>query len=214
MAWALRFYLTNFEIASHNLMSAISPPVTANSSMTPCSVPQCLSELVQFLDSLEERAPQQELNRLLTELEVSPELLSDFINFSDCTYHRNLITEAKWYELLCICWQSGQRSPIHNHAQSTCGLRIVEGVATETIFEPTASGQIKAVKSSDFSEGFVCTSEDADIHQVSNLQSPGKNLVTLHIYSPPLRTMDTYTLLGSDSVPYSPPQNEKPDCPE
>ncbi len=36
--------------------------------------------------------------------------------------------------------------------------------------------------------------QDADIHQVSNLQAEGTDLVTLHIYSPPLLRMDTYSL--------------------
>lgn len=162
-------------------------------------VPNPLKELVQYLDGLTERASVEKLEELLTSLEITRDDLINYAHFGPQTYRRNLICEGEWYELLCICWQDGQRSPIHNHAGSTCGLRIIHGIATETLFEWTDCGQIKAVESVDAVEGHVCSSQDADVHQVSNLQAAGKDLMTLHIYSPALRTMDTYSLLGEVS---------------
>ena len=159
-------------------------------------VPNALKELLEYLEGLTERASMEKLGELLSALNVSRDDLEAFVNFGDLTYRRNLIAETDWFELLCICWKSGQRSPIHNHEGSTCGLRIIEGTATETIFDRTPSGQYKAIRSMDFSQDLVCTSQDSDVHQVSNLQAAGSNLITLHIYSPPLRTMETYSLLG------------------
>ncbi len=185
-------------------MSSIPSKTPVESIMATKPVPECLSELIGFLEGLQGRVPLDKLHRLLKGLDVCHEQLQEFTRFSDCTYRRNLICEGEWYELLCICWRSGQRSPIHNHAGSTCGLRIIQGCATETLFESSPCGQIKAANSSDFGEGYVCTSQDADIHQVSNLQATDCDLITLHIYSPPLRTMDTYSLLGPESVEYSP----------
>ena len=178
--------------------------------MSKITLPDCLRPLVEFLESLEARASQEKLGRLLAELTIDAEDLEPFVEFGCDTYRRNLICENQWYELLCICWKSGQRSPIHNHARSTCGLRIIEGVATETLFAMTDCGQIKAVESVDYPVGHHCTTEDADIHQVSNLQGKDRNLITLHIYSPPLRTMDTYSLMNSDVEEYSP--NNKAYC--
>jgi cysteine dioxygenase len=43
-------------------------------------------------------------------------------------------------------------------------------------------------------EGFICATQDQDIHQISNLQSGNADLVTLHIYSPPLLVMGQYSL--------------------
>ena len=37
-------------------------------------------------------------------------------------------------------------------------------------------------------------SEDEDLHQISNLQADAAELVTLHVYSPPLIMMGTYSL--------------------
>ena len=86
------------------------------------------------------------------------------------------------------------RSPIHDHAGSTCGLRILRGTATETVFERSPSGLIKPACSKDYRQGDVSVSADNYIHQVSNLQAQGEDLVTLHVYSPPLLRMATYSL--------------------
>ena len=166
-------------------------------------IPTPLRELVDFLSALKSRAPVEQLGQLLSELEISPSDLQPFVHFGDVTYRRNLICDSDWFELLCICWKSGQRSPIHNHAGSTCGLRIIQGVATETTFAWTDCGQIKAVESLDYTPEHVCSTQDAQVHQVSNLQAEGNDLMTLHIYSPPLRKMDTYSLMGDIEV-YTP----------
>ncbi len=168
------------------------------------SVPTGLNELVGYLENLTKRADVNQLSRLLSDTSPSLADLRPFVEFGDRTYRRNLIHQSRWFELLCICWRSGQRSPIHDHAQSTCGLKIITGVATETIFATTECGQIKAVSSTDYRTGHVCSSQDADIHQVSNLQLSGKDLVTLHVYSPPITCMDTYSLLDSTRSIYVP----------
>ena len=170
-----------------------------------------LKPLVEFLEGLSERAPLDQLADLLQQIDVTAETLSPYKIFGDKTYRRNLICEGEWYELLCICWRSGQRSPIHNHAGSTCGLRIIQGVCTETVFESTPSGQIKAVSSTDCATGHVCATQDEEVHQVSNLQEAGQDLVTLHIYSPPLKAMDTYSLFSSETEIYR-PQNQDIVC--
>ena len=45
--------------------------------------------------------------------------------------------------------------------------------------------------------GAVLGSTDADVHQVSNLQADNADLVTLHVYSPPLVFMGTYDLTSA-----------------
>ncbi len=163
-----------------------------------------LHSLVEYLDSLSERATIEELQEQLTNLDIKLEDVSDHLRFGEKNYLRNLVHEGPWYHLLVICWRSGQRSPIHNHAGSTCGLRILSGVATETRFETTPSELIKAVGSSDMSVGELAVTQDSEIHQVSNLQTEGTDLVTLHIYSPPLLRMDTYSLTDSAIGEYKP----------
>jgi cysteine dioxygenase len=105
--------------------------------------------------------------------------------------------EGSVYHALVLCWRAGQRSPIHDHRGSSCGVRVIEGVATETGFERTSEGLIYPTHTRSLETGAVCGSYDDGIHQVSNLQPAGRNLITLHIYSPPLLRMGMYSLTDS-----------------
>lgn len=163
-----------------------------------------LSALFEYLDGLTERASIPDLRRLLGDLDVTPGMLDDHIVFSDERYRRNLVRAGTWFHFLVLCWRSGQRSPIHDHARSTCGLRVLRGTLTETRFERTPSGLLKPVQSIDYTEGHVCASQDSDTHQISNLQAPGNDLVTIHIYSPPLVRMNMYSLTDDSVTEYIP----------
>jgi cysteine dioxygenase len=112
------------------------------------------------------------------------------------------------YHALIICWRGGQRSPIHDHVGSNCAVKVLRGVATETIFERGPNGMIYATGSRILNAGEVCASADSDIHQVSNLEANENDLITLHLYSPPLISMNVYSLIGSGIRKFLDPINE------
>jgi cysteine dioxygenase len=172
------------------------------SSPTP---PEKLWPLIHYLDGLTARASIDRLRELLKETDVTLEDLREFVQFDGEHYRRNLVSIGEWYEILVICWQSGQRSPIHNHAKSTCGLKVLDGICTETVFDRSPCGQVVALHSTHLTAGYICASQDADTHQVSNLQPQGKNLVTMHIYSPPLRSMKKFSIMGTQAEEWRPP---------
>lgn len=146
------------------------------------------------LDQYDSRAPLQRLEQWLEELEIDWAEIAGVARFGPETYRRNLLRAGPAYHALVLCWRSGQRSPIHDHRASSCGVRVLRGTATETLFERTPAGHVYATRSRLLPTGYCCGSQDADIHQLSNLDPDGGDLVTLHIYSPPLLVMGTYSL--------------------
>lgn len=153
-----------------------------------------LTSFLSYLDSLSARAPLPELTAKMADLDVECDDFTDFIRFSEHGYTRNLVRAGPWYNALVLCWKNGQRSPIHDHKGSSCGVRVLRGTLTETLFELTPNGHVKATFSRDLLPNSVIGSEDTDIHQVSNLQLGDADLITLHVYSPPLLWMGTYSL--------------------
>lgn len=153
-----------------------------------------IHRLMEELNQFEERVPLDVLTQRLAALEVNCDDVRDFIEFDDDRYRRNLMYAGQGFQALILCWKNGQRSPIHDHEGSTCGVRVLKGVMTETVFDRTHEGRLIAMRSRELREGGVCGSQDADIHQVSNLQPNGAELITLHIYSPALESMNTYSL--------------------
>jgi cysteine dioxygenase len=162
--------------------------------MKACDIETTLESLYSYLDSLPGKAPLDELTSRVERLEVTYDDFAPFVRFSDQCYTRNLVRAGQHYNVLVLCWKNGQRSPIHDHKGSSCVLRVLRGTMTETLFEFTHHGLVKACSSHDSEPGSVAGQEDDDLHQVSNLQDGDAELVTLHIYSPPLKVMGTYSL--------------------
>jgi cysteine dioxygenase len=120
--------------------------------------------------------------------------LASYLIFNPARYVRNRVYDGPSYQALVLCWRNGQRSPIHNHRGSHCGVKVLRGVATETIFKPAPNGLLIPASTRELPAGHTCASADADTHQMSNLQAGGADLVTLHIYSPPLLRMEVFSL--------------------
>jgi cysteine dioxygenase len=150
--------------------------------------------MFHHLDGLSGRPDVERLTEELSTFDVELADLTDYLHFSPATYKRNLVRTGPHYHAWLLCWKNGQRSPIHDHTGSACVVRVLRGTLTETVFEPAPNGHVKAVFSRDVAEGCLLASEDTDIHQVSNLQAGDADLVTLHVYAPPLARMGTYTL--------------------
>lgn len=166
------------------------------------------AELLARLDAWRDRIPLGELEAALADVSMTLDDVRPWLIFGTETYRRNLVHAGPAYQALVLCWRNGQRSPIHDHAGSSCGVRVLAGEAVETVFERTRSGMVFAVRSLSHLPGGVCATQDADIHQVSNLADDGADLVTLHVYSPPLLNMGTYTLFDPHVRAFHEPVHE------
>src|SRR5262245_57099840 len=133
--------------------------------------------VLQELDHYAGRIPLAALEDWLARSTVTEAQVRPFVHFSDERYLRNLLYAGPSYQALVLCWRSGQRSPIHDHRGSSCAVKIISGVATETLFAVGPNGMIYATGSRQLPAGHSCASQDADIHQLSNLQPPGQDLV-------------------------------------
>jgi len=169
------------------------------------SLPDDLQTLFDYLDTYPDSIPIKLLEEKLRELTFNLDAVRTYAIFDDAHYRRNLIHEGPNYHALLLCWKSGQRSPIHDHRGSACGVRIVSGTALETIFAMTDGGYVYPTLTHELLEGLVCASYDMDIHQISNLQPLDQPLVTLHIYMPPLHNMGTYSLTSLQTGEFTDP---------
>ncbi len=146
------------------------------------------------LDRVAGRLPLRAILDWFAAVPLTAEDLASYLVFNPERYVRNRLHDGPSYQALVLCWRNGQRSPIHNHRGSNCGVKVLRGVATETLFARAPNGLIVATGSRDLPPGHVCASADDDVHQVSNLQAGGADLVTLHVYSPPLLRMEVFAL--------------------
>ncbi len=160
-----------------------------------------LVKLIRHMDGLSAPEEISVIDRLLRQADVSREDMLVACKFSDQRYARNVLAKSPWYQLIVICWRCGQSSPIHDHANSACGVRVVDGIATERRYERDNNGRVVFTEEQQFREGDVCTTSKTDIHVITN-QEPDRELVTLHLYSPPL-SMNFYAEQAAANLPIS-----------
>jgi cysteine dioxygenase len=152
-----------------------------------------LAKLVQLLEADVSVSPgrmQDILDRLIVPM---PELQS-YARFSATRYARNLVHKTDRFEIMIMCWNAGQRSSIHDHAGSLGGLKILQGVLTESVFSKAPNGMIKSLSSADYTGGETLVEQTSLVHQISNLQAEDRQAISVHIYVPPLLRMNVYSL--------------------
>ncbi|MBL4818979.1 MAG: cysteine dioxygenase family protein [Deltaproteobacteria bacterium] len=152
----------------------------------------CLKSLISRLEALGAKASSQHLAQILEAEASSYEVIKKRCEFSESRYTRKRIAIGEFYELLLIGWLPGQASTIHDHLDSSCAFRVLSGVATEKLYsldtvDPEGIWWAKFQSERDYQPGDICqTASSDDIHRVSNDHS-NEPLVTLHIYSPPIK---------------------------
>ena len=152
---------------------------------TPLIMLRGLVKLIRFMDGLSGPAELDDIERLLREADVDREDMVVACKFSEVNYARNILAKSPWYQLIVICWREGQASPIHDHGESACGVRVVDGTATELRYEKVDDGSVRMRSQGEFSPGDVCVTSTDQIHVIRN-EAGRDDLITLHLYSPPL----------------------------
>ena len=49
-----------------------------------------------------------------------------YAHFADDHYTRNLVIRTEVFDLMLLCWDRGQQSPIHNHEGQRCWMAVLE----------------------------------------------------------------------------------------
>jgi cysteine dioxygenase len=158
-----------------------------------------LTDLIESLKGHVAEIPRSHVIEAVQRLVVTDQEIAAHGSFREHRYSRNLVVRDLRFEILILCWRSGQRSIIHDHGGSSGVVKVLRGVLTESLFVPALNGMIKPERSTDYRAGDVQLEEASTIHQVSNLQPEGCDAVSLHVYSPPLRAMNIYRLYDADT---------------
>ena len=153
-----------------------------------------LAELIEILDEDSANIGPEDMDDILRRVVVAAADIQQHARFSDLKYARNLVHKTDRFEVMVMCWHSGQRSSIHDHAGSLGGLKVLQGELTESLFDKAPNGMIKSLTSADYGAGAIRVEETALIHQISNLQGDNGKSISLHVYVPPLTRMNVYSL--------------------
>ncbi|EAQ87868.1 hypothetical protein CHGG_04487 [Chaetomium globosum CBS 148.51] len=129
------------------------------------------------------------LTRLMRDYDSSPREWSKFAMGDESrAYTRNLVDEGNGKSnLLVLVWSPGKGSPIHDHGNAHCLMKILHGDLTETRYdfpEGETEKPMKVISEKVHKENEVAyMADELGVHRVSN-QGSGF-AVSLHLYTPP-----------------------------
>lgn len=121
----------------------------------------------------------------------------DYMHFNPHKYSRNLVNKNDLFELIVICWQKDQKSPIHNHAGQDCWASVLEGTIEEIYYrfqdtkKSVGSGPLEVSHRHLIHSGEVgYISDDIALHLLQ--PTNGQPAATLHLYAKPICECNIY----------------------
>ncbi|CAF0991162.1 unnamed protein product [Adineta ricciae] len=115
-----------------------------------------------------------------------------YLKFQPNKYTRNLVDAGNGkFNLMILCWAESQGSSIHNHTNSHCFMKCIQGSMIETKYAWPKEGSeneedaMRVISRSELKEGMVAYIHDSiGLHRVEN-PSHTDTAVSLHLYVPP-----------------------------
>lgn len=146
-----------------------------------------LNELITVLKE-EERTT---YDKIFRSMKIPRSTFEAYCSWSNRSYTRNCIFDNEKFELILLCWEEGQITPIHDHGGEECWVKIVEGEFRETIYEANTSGELSIVKSAVAKTNDITYMVDfMGFHSLENLSN--KRSMSLHLYAKPIRNCNVF----------------------
>lgn len=148
-----------------------------------------LHQLIEQLDQCEHR---NDYIKLAKNLSLDAQELSQYAFWDNNQYTRNCIKREQDYELLLLCWEKGQETPIHCHNGEECWVYLATGKIYEQRFQkdeedqPYPVDELKMEKS-----GISYMNDEMGYHRLKNL-ADGRSM-TLHLYVNPIDQCSVYS---------------------
>lgn len=139
-----------------------------------------LSELLSELNN----SSKDDYAAIGARLEIPIAQLKSYSHWNSNFYTRNCIERTDHYELILLCWEAGQDTPVHCHGGEECWVYVMDGKLQETHIQCEESELItESIEILDKGEkSFMC--DDLGYHKLENISD--QRSMSLHLYMDPI----------------------------
>ncbi|HEV7826438.1 MAG TPA: cysteine dioxygenase family protein [Mycobacteriales bacterium] len=134
------------------------------------------------------------LSRLAADLAADPRLWRDRLRWTeDERWHAHL-RSTPLYDVWLLSWTPGQATELHDHGGSSGAFSVLTGTLRETLAAATPTGVRQSERT--IGAGRTVAFGPEHVHDVGHAgHGPA---ASLHVYSPPLRSMTYYETAGGE----------------
>uniref|UniRef100_A0A0N4ZGM6 Cysteine dioxygenase n=1 Tax=Parastrongyloides trichosuri TaxID=131310 RepID=A0A0N4ZGM6_PARTI len=137
------------------------------------------------------------IKKILSSYKSRKEDWSKFYFYDPHKYTRNLVDTGNGkYNAMILVWPEGIASPIHDHSENDCFVKVLEGELTETRYE-WPKNEEEEVDMTEIGRDTYTLNEvtymcdKIGLHRMEN-NSNSKPAVTLHVYIPGYQTCQIF----------------------
>ena len=136
---------------------------------------------------------------VMSNVEIPRSAFEKYYSWSDNTYTRNVLARNEAYEVLLICWEKGQSSPIHDFNAQEAWIHPIEGMLREERFKINPDDdQLERVSNVLLGDDEFSYMKQIAIHRYSNAYD-GRS-VSLNVYRKPVMQWHVYEEGNSNSI--------------
>ncbi|MBH0168041.1 MAG: cysteine dioxygenase [Bacillota bacterium] len=146
---------------------------------------------MNILDSLRDPS-KEELKTALISLNIDLEDVKKELKTSESKpYYRKLLYQNENVELLVMNWSQLECAP-HDHGSSHGWIKVLNGSSENTVYEIGENGLPSELFRTTHAKDKIFFAPKKGIHKM--MAEENTDLVTLHLYSPPISGMKVYDL--------------------
>lgn len=128
----------------------------------------------------------EEYLKLAHGMKIDSSELAEYAFWSPDSYTRNCLARSDKYELLLLCWERHQETPIHCHGGEECWVYTLEGNLMEKRYKQKGDKDLPyEVQRENLQTGSISYMNDnMGFHSLHNIGS--ERAMTLHLYMNPI----------------------------
>lgn len=146
-----------------------------------------ISELIERL----EETDHEQHKKVISSMDIPKEEFMPFAYWKEKGYARNCIKRTKDYELLLLCWNPGDKTPVHGHDGQDCWVYLVDGEMTEIRYQADDEENLTKTHTETLTgRRLTYMRDEMGYHMIKN--NTNQRAMTLHIYALPIDECEVF----------------------
>ena len=149
-----------------------------------------ITSVEELIDQLQNEASEN-YPKIIKNIRIPEEAFLSFSTWNESKYTRNCLGRTENFELVLLCWNKGDLTPIHDHSGQKCWVYQVGGIVSEVRFEKDAADNLQETSKLSLSPGKLTYMEDRMGYHMLKNETDGRAM-TLHLYVEPIDSFGVY----------------------
>lgn len=149
-----------------------------------------INSLSDLIAKLKESEPES-FPKIIKQINIDSSEFEEYKYWCDDSYTRNCIERTETFELMLLCWNNKQTTPIHDHGGEKCWVYQIKGAVDELRYKENKNGELEVVEKMTLKEGSLSYMDDSmGYHALEN--NNDERALTLHIYMKPIDECEVF----------------------